>query len=126
MNPDLAEDVGLLLFKIGDNTYGADATQVVRIDQPPDANSGRPGTTPLERPELGALKRGDRVLVFRDREGEGQLRVDAVQGLRQVPVDQLRRVPAAALPAPYAVGFWLDGGNPVLLIDLSESLKGGR
>ena len=55
-------------------------------------------------------------------EGEGALEVDLVLGVRAIPARDLRRVPAAARIARHAIGFWLDGDRPVLLIDLPRTL----
>ena len=62
--------------------------------------------------------------MFRSGEGEaeGALEVDQVLGVRTVPARDLRRVPAAARVAHHAIGFWLDGDRPVLLIDLPRTL----
>lgn len=108
-----AADVELLIFRVGRETYGADASQVVRID--------RPGQAAFSLGELGALEKGGRALVFKTAAGEGQLRVDEVHGVHPVPVDCLRRIPPAAAPSPCAIGIWLDGERPVLLIDLWET-----
>jgi chemotaxis signal transduction protein len=118
MTPDLIEEVNLLFFDIGGRLYGADASQVLRVD--------RPEAHAFERPELGKLASGERALVFRSGEGEGQLRVDGVRGVRRVTVDHLRRIPPAAHASQYALGFLLEGETPILLLNLSESLKGGQ
>lgn len=115
LEAEALRDVELLLFEIGGNVYGVDASQVVRID--------RAGKDALRPDTLGALARGLRALVFETDEGEQQLAVDAVHGIRPVAVDTLRRLPAAVVTPPYAIGIWLDGEKPVLLLDLTETLK---
>jgi chemotaxis signal transduction protein len=111
--------VDLLFFEVGASLYGADASQVLRIDRAlPDDFS---------LPDLGALRQGNRALVFQLPEGEGHLRVDAVRGVRPVALNALRRMPAPAAAPPYAVGLCLDQSQgeapPVLLIDLAETVK---
>ncbi|WP_244239379.1 Frizzy aggregation protein FrzB [Corallococcus carmarthensis] len=110
-------EVDVLFFQIGDSEYGTDASSVLRIDRAlPDDLTVR---------DLGLPHKGHRALVFDTPEGEGHLKVDAVNGVRTIPVGGLRRMPAAAAAAPYAVGVCLDeeAGRPVLLIDLAETLK---
>ena len=114
--PQGLDEVDILFFEIGHETYGADASQVVRIDRalPED----------LVLPELGSPKRGNRALVFETPEGEGHLKVDVVRGVRPVPLVALRRLPAAVTAAPFTVGVCLDDDRrPVLLIDLVETAK---
>lgn len=114
--PNALEEVDILFFEIGDDTYGADASQVLRIDRalPED----------LVLPELGSPKRGSRAIVFDTPEGEGHLKVDVVRGVRPVPLVALRRLPAAVSAAPFTVGVCLDDDRrPVLLIDLVETAK---
>lgn len=111
-----AEEVDILFFEIGPETYGTDASQVLRID--------RALQDALVLPELGQPARGARALVFETPEGEGHLRVDVVRGVRPVPLVALRRLPAAVSAAPFAVGVCLsDDARPVLLIDLVETAK---
>ncbi|CAM3983659.1 Frizzy aggregation protein FrzB [Corallococcus exiguus] len=110
-------EVDVLFFQIGDSEYGTDASSVLRIDRAlPDDLTVR---------DLGLPHRGHRALVFDTPEGEGHLKVDAVNGVRTIPLAGLRRMPAAASAASYAVGVCLDeeAGRPVLLIDLAETLK---
>ncbi|PTL85360.1 Frizzy aggregation protein FrzB [Vitiosangium sp. GDMCC 1.1324] len=113
-SPELNE-VDVLFFEVGDIVYGTDASQVLRID--------RSHPDDLELPDLGPLKRGNRVLVFDTPEGEGHLKVDAIRGVRPVPIMDLRRLPLVAGAAPYAVGVFLDQERPVMLIDLVETLN---
>ena len=114
--PQALGEVDVLFFEIGDETYGADASQVLRIDRalPED----------LVLPELGSPKRGGRAIVFETPEGEGHLKVDVVRGVRPVALNALRRLPAAVSAAPFTVGVCLDDDRrPVLLIDLVETAK---
>ena len=108
---DTAEElIDVLFFEGGDTLSGADASQVVRIDRP------LPEDPVL--PELGPLRRGNRVLVFDTPEGEGHLRVDGIRGVRPVSLQSLRRLPPVVAAAPYAIGVYLDEARPILLIDL--------
>jgi hypothetical protein len=109
------EDVDILFFEIGSETYGADASQVLRIDRAlPDD---------LVLPELGQPRRGGRAIVFETPEGEGHLKVDVVRGVRAIPLGALRRLPTAVSAAPFTVGVCLDDTRPILLIDLVETAK---
>jgi chemotaxis signal transduction protein len=110
VEPTAAPDVELLLFEIGPERYGVDASQVLRID--------RSGPDALAHPQLGALTSGRRALVCKTSSGEAKLRVDTVLGVQLVAPQTLRRPPRAAASRPYAIGFWLDGPKPVALIDL--------
>lgn len=105
------DEVDLLLFRIGASVYAADAALVSRID--------RPSENAYALPALGRLAEGKRALVFKTEQGEKELRIDAIVGVKPAPVATLRRMPTAAGARGYAMGFWLDGGNsPVTLIDL--------
>jgi len=109
------EEVDVLFFEVGDVVYGTDASQVLRIERSlPDD---------LMVPELGVLRRGNRALVFDAPEGEGHLKVDAIRGVRPVPIRDLRRLPLVAGAATYTVGVFLDQERPVMLIDLLETLN---
>ncbi len=111
-------EIELLVFELGGAVFGADASQVLRIDRPVE------GAGPAQAPgPLGVATQGSRALVFKTEGGYGQLRVDGVRGVRQVAVDSLRRLPQAATAQPYAIGVWLDGDRPVLLIDLVEMVR---
>lgn len=109
------EEVDVLFFEVGEHVYGVDASQVQRIER------ALPGD--LARPELGALARGLRALVFDTPEGEVHLKVDVVRGVRPIPVADLRRLPEAVTAAPFTIGVCLDEARPVLLIDLVETAK---
>ena len=110
-----ANEVDVLFFEVGDIVYGTDASVVLRID--------RSHPEDLAVAELGGLKRGNRALVFDTPEGEGHLKVDAIRGVRPVPIMDLRRLPPAVAAASYAVGVFLDEERPVMLIDLVETLN---
>ncbi|MFP2963415.1 Frizzy aggregation protein FrzB [Myxococcus sp. 1LA] len=109
------EEVDLLFFDIGATLYGTDASQVLRIDRalPED----------LTLPELGLPHKGNRAIVFDTPEGEAHLKVDAVHGVRSIPVNSLRRMPPTAGAAAYAVGVCLEEARTVLLIDLVETAR---
>lgn len=113
--PQGLEEVDVLFFEIGHELYGADASQVLRIDRAlPDD---------LVLPELGQPLRGGRAIVFETPEGEGHLKVDVVRGVRPIPMVALRRLPPVASGAAFTVGVCLDETRPVLLIDLVETAK---
>ena len=108
-------EVELMIFEVGGNRYGVDASQVIRVDR------ARGDAVRVEA--LGKPARGLRALVFETEEGEFQLAVDTVHGVRAVEADSLRRLPPAAETLPCNIGIWLDGEKPVLLLDLKETLK---
>jgi chemotaxis signal transduction protein len=107
---DPAPTVEIVLFEIKGVNYAADASQVVRIDRAaPDANT----------------ESGERALMVLAADGACRpIRVDAVHGLRTVPVTSLRRLPFAIDTKEVAVGVWLDGETPVILLDLLQLLTG--
>lgn len=105
-------EIELLLFEVGGEVYGADASQVLRVDR---ASPSARAIGPLGRPSSG-----DRALVVRSGAGEVQLRVDRVLEVTGAEVGSLRRLPPAATHERYAIGVWLDRGRPVLLLDLAE------
>jgi hypothetical protein len=109
------EEVDILFFEVGDQVYGTDASTVLRIER------ALPGDLAL--PELGALHRGTRALVFATPEGEGHLKVDMVHAVRPIPIADLRRLPPAVNAAPFTIGACLDRARLVLLIDLVETAK---
>lgn len=114
-------DVQVLLFEVGGCRYGADAAQVVRVDRP------RPEIRSIVA--LGVAKDDCRALVFEGPPGVlNQLAVDVVRGVRSVPLAQLRRLPNGISPQAFAIGVWLDGNIPVLLVDLAEiaPIPGGQ
>lgn len=104
-------EVDVLLFQVGAQIYGADASQVIRVD--------RANVQAIEESALGPLSEGRRALVFADAEGyEAQLRVDDVLGIAPANADTLRRMPAATAFTSFAPGIWLREQQPVVLIDL--------
>jgi chemotaxis signal transduction protein len=105
---DPPQTIEIILFAMKGVSYAADATQVVRIDRM--GNEGR-------------------ALMVRSADGACHpVRVDAVNGLRTVPVTSLRQLPLALEPKEVAVGVWLNGETPVILLDLLQLLTvpGGR
>ena len=106
--------VDVLFFRVGSARFGADASQVVRIE--------RAGFRARLVDALGMPDEGTRALVFRassPESPEDQVCVDAVEGIRAVALADLRRVPAAAGAAPGVLGLWLEEGQrPVVLLDL--------
>ncbi len=109
------QEVDVLFFEVGEHLYGTDASQVLRIERalPED----------LHRPELGALKKGSRALVFETPEGEFHLKVDVVRGVRPIPITELRRLPVSVSASRFTIGACLDKARLVLLIDLVETAK---
>lgn len=105
--------VDILLFEVGGVRFGADASQVVRIDRPFDEPSvGAP---------LGAPLTGTRALVFQAPTGElRRLDIDKVNGVKTVAIESLRRLPAPARVGQFPIGTWLDGDSAVLLVDLAR------
>ncbi len=113
---EIADDqVQLLLFEAGGLVYGADATQVLRIDRARADAAALPGA---------AAGAGARALVVRDGGREALVRVDSIRGVVNAPVSSLRRIPPAARAHPAAIGFWLGSQSPILLVDLRETAKG--
>lgn len=115
-DPAALGQVDLLYFDIGERRYAADAAQVLRVDRALAEDHA------LET--LGALRQGARALIFDTDDGERHLRVDAVVGVRTVPIEALRRLPVAAAAPDYAIGVCLaDEAQPVLLLDLVATEK---
>jgi hypothetical protein len=113
--------VEIVLFKIGGVTYAADASQVIRFDRVALNSTG----------DEMALSRGgrgsERALIVRCADGACRpISVDEVAGLRTVAVTSLRRVPPVVGTARPALGFWLDGETPVMLLDLIQLLEGSE
>jgi chemotaxis signal transduction protein len=116
--PVVADEIDLLLFEVGPSVFGVDASLVLRIDRPTEE------THTLA--DLGKPSHGSRCLVYRGGDGEHQeqsLRVDAVRGVKTVGLNELRRLPEVASSRRYALGVWLDGETPVMLIDLQETFS---
>jgi hypothetical protein len=107
----LSAQVDILLFEVGGVRFGADASQVVRIDRVQDLPSvGAP---------LGPPQQGRRSLVFTAENGElRRLDIDRVTGVQTVSIESLRRLPAPARVGPIPIGTWLDGDTAVMLVDL--------
>jgi hypothetical protein len=103
--------VDLLLFEVAGVRFGADASQVVRIDRPLEERSvGAP---------LGVPHSGSRALVFQAADGElRRLDIDKVAGVKTVSIESLRRLPPPARVGEVPIGAWLDGEEAVLLVDL--------
>lgn len=103
--------VDVLIFEVGDVRFGADASQVLRIDSPFEPESvGYP---------LGPVKKGKRALVFAAPDGsQRRLTIDLVRGVRTIPLENLRRLPAVARREKFSIGAWLDGDRAVVLVDL--------
>ncbi len=105
------ETVDLVVFELGGVRYGADLSQVIRLDFF-DAQSsvGAP---------LGPAREGTRALMIDAGDGRDWcLAIDTLHGVRSVPVEQLRKLPPVARGGQISIGAWLDGDQAVLLVDL--------
>jgi chemotaxis signal transduction protein len=113
-----APTVELLVFRVGEVRYGADASQVTRIT--------RAGHRSRLSDALGMPREGTRALVFAEpgsSGGERELCIDAVDGILTAPVEQLRRLPPAAGRVDAVLGLWLEEGErPLVLVDLLRTL----
>lgn len=105
----------LLLFQVGPLRYGADAAQVLRI-APLQADA-------IELGSLGPLQKAARAVVVRVDGEERQVAVDGVIGIESVALERLRRFPKMARAGAEALGVWLDGDAPVVLIDLEKAVR---
>lgn len=111
MSADVGENIDLVVFELGGVRYGADLSQVIRLDFYDAATSvGAP---------LGAPRLGTKALMIDAGDGRDWcLAIDALHGVRSVPVEQLRRLPPVARGGAISIGAWLDGEKAVLLVDL--------
>lgn len=106
-----ADNIELVVFELGGVRYGADLSQVVRLDFF-DAKTSV--GAPLGAPALGA-----KALVIDAGDGRDWcLAIDTLHGVRSVPVENLRRLPQVARGGTISIGAWLDGDQAVLLVDL--------
>jgi hypothetical protein len=105
--------VDILVFEVAGVRFGADASQVLRIDRPIDEVSvGAP---------LGPPARGNRALIFKAPSGDlRRLDIDRVNGVWTISIESLRRLPGPARVGPIPIGTWLDGDRAVLLVDLAK------
>jgi chemotaxis signal transduction protein len=112
------DPVELVVFQVGEGRFGADLTQVARIDsKDPSRSVGEP---------LGAPGEGARALVFYGPDGqEHRLELAALLGVRSLQPAELRRLPPSAqVSSAIPIGAWLDGERTVLLVDLQAMVKG--
>jgi hypothetical protein len=109
------ERVDLLVFEVGPLRYATDAARVLRIAALEE------GAVRLDA--LGALKRAARALVVEVDGAERQVAVDGVLGIKPVAIERLRRFPQMARAGAEALGVWLDGDAPVVLIDLEKAVR---
>lgn len=107
----LEDTVSLVLFEVGGARYAADLSQVIRLDFfDPACSVGTP---------LGAPRDGTKCLLIDAQDGrQWCLAIDTLHGVRSVPVEDLRRLPALAHGGAVSIGAWLDGKEAVLLVDL--------
>jgi chemotaxis signal transduction protein len=106
-----SENIDLVVFELDGIRYGADLSQVVRLDFFDSANSVG---APLGRPRSGL-----KALVINAEDGRDWcLAIDVLHGVRSVPTEHLRRLPAVARGSAFSIGAWLDGDQAVLLVDL--------
>jgi chemotaxis signal transduction protein len=105
-----ADQVDLVLFRVGGTRYAADLTQVRRVDvDDPDQRLASP---------LGESAGRRALVIARGGGPERRLRVDEVLGVHRVPADSLRRMPPLVAAPPLSLGAWLDGDEAVILVDL--------
>jgi hypothetical protein len=104
-------EVDLMIFEVAGDHFGVDLTQVLRIDTDQSvASIGAP---------LGVPRVGRRAMVFRSSEGaERRLLFDSMVSTRKVATTDLRRMPKVAAAASFSIGVWLNGEQPVILVDL--------
>ncbi len=105
------DDIRLVLFELGGVRYAADLSQVIRLDfYEASCSVGAP---------LGPPRLGLKCLMIDAQDGRDWcLAIDTLHGVRSVPVEQLRRLPAVAHGGSISIGAWLDGQEAVLLVDL--------
>ena len=110
------ECINLVIFDLGGVRYGADLSDVIKLDfYDPSCSVGAP---------LGSPRLGDRCLMIDAQDGKRWcLAVDTLHGVRSVPVAQLRRLPAIAHGGEMSIGTWLDGDEAVLLVDLAAMTR---
>ena len=108
--------IDLVVFSVNGIRYAADLGQVRRIDiDEPNESIGHP---------LGPPAHGRRALVFSvEDSGERRLAIDEVLGVSRVPVTDLRRMPTTTHATRFSIGAWLDGEEPVLLVDLPSMIS---
>lgn len=113
-----SQTVELLVFRVGDARFAADASQVLRV--------ARASHLSRVSDALGMPAEGTRALVIASGDGEGgeqALCIDSVEGFRSARVDHLRRLPLAAGRVDAVLGLWLEEGErPLVLVDLSRTL----
>ncbi len=105
------ECISLVVFELAGVRYAADLAQVIRLDYfEPSCSVGSP---------LGVPRSGLKCLVIDAQDDRDWcLAIDTLYGVRSVPVDQLRRLPAVAQGGAVSIGAWLDGSEAILLVDL--------
>ncbi len=115
--PSTSEEIDLVLFEIAGRTYGADVVDVSRVAAPE-------GKLPQSR-RLGTPKRIQRGLVVRSGSGETLVPIDRLVGFRRVHASSLRKLPgyASGLAEPAVVGFLVEEGALLILIDLEALVK---
>jgi chemotaxis signal transduction protein len=107
--------VEIVLFEINGTRYGADMSQVRRIDRFDSQESvGAP---------LGVPRVGKRALIFNPSgHREHHLAIDSTSGVQRISSDALRRLPNAVQAAPFILGAYLDQDVAILLIDLHATV----
>lgn len=105
------EELNLVIFELAGTRYAADLSQVVRLDfYDASCSVGAP---------LGPPRQGSKCLIIDAQDGRDWcLAIDTLHGVRSVPLEQLRRLPAIASFGAISIGAWLDGKDAVLLVDL--------
>ncbi len=111
MNVQVEEEISLVVFEVAGTRYAADLTQVLRLDFFDESCSvGIPLGRPRSMSKCLMIDAGDDTVWC--------LAIDTLHGVRSVPVEQLRRLPAVAQGGAISIGAWLDGSEAVLLVDL--------
>jgi len=117
----------LLVFQVGARVFAAAVQDVVRIGSVRDV----PPEELVEGTSLGATLGRERGIVVSDQQvgTEATLVVDQVLGVRTVPDDEIRPLPAfaaAVLRTAAVAGFVLLDEAPTLLVDLPTLIRERR
>ena len=111
MNPQIEETLSLVVFEVAGARYAADLSQVLRLDFFDESCSvGAPLGPPRSWSKALMIDAGEDCVWC--------LAIDALHGVRSVPVEELRKLPAVAHGGAISIGAWLDGTEAVLLVDL--------
>ena len=117
----------LLVFQVGARVFAAAVRDVARIGSVRDV----PPEELVEGTSLGATLGRERGIVVSDPQTgtEATLVVDQVLGVRSVPGDEVRPLPAfaaAVLRSAAVAGFVMLDESPTLLVDLPTLIRERR